>query len=124
MSGVKLIKYLLDTNTIIYALNNGFKFPKYDYVVSVITEIELLSYSKLSKQDEYILKNALSHFEHIGLTEDVKTETIQIRKQSKIKLPDSIILATALTQNAILVTSDKQLLNSKIVQVIELNTLK
>lgn len=48
-------KYLLDTNTIIYALNKGFKFPKNKYFVSVITEIELLSYSELTAKEEEIL---------------------------------------------------------------------
>ena len=41
-------KYLLDTNSIIYALNSSFIFPKYEYLISVISEIELLSYSKLT----------------------------------------------------------------------------
>lgn len=42
---------------------------------------------------------------------------------SKIKLPDSIIVATAITQNAILVTFDKQLINSQIVETISLEQL-
>jgi len=49
-------KYLLDTNTIIYALNQGFKLQNSKYLVSIITEIELLSYSNLTKSDEKILK--------------------------------------------------------------------
>ena len=45
-------------------------------------------------------------------------------KNNKIKLPDSIIIATSLKQDAILVTSDKQLLNSDLVKTIELKDLK
>ena len=40
-------RYLLDTNTIIYALNEGVVLPKGVYHISVITEIELLSFIKL-----------------------------------------------------------------------------
>jgi len=117
-------KYLLDTNSIIYALNNGFEFPRYNYIVSVISEIELLSYDKLSSNDELILKDALSCFELIDLTNDIKENTIKIRKTSKIKLPDSIIIATAISNHATLITSDRQLLNSNLVNAIELKNLK
>jgi len=116
-------KYLLDTNTIIYALNRGLKLQNGKYLVSVITEIELLSYSNLTKSDEEILKRLLSQFESIELTKSVKEKTIQIRKDSKLKLPDSIIVASALDNDAILVTSDKQMLNAQIVKTVELNEL-
>ena len=116
-------KYLLDTNTIIYALNRGLKLQNGKYFVSVITEIELLSYSNLTKSDEEILKRLLSQFESIELTRSVKEKTIQIRRDSKLKLPDSIIVASALDKDAILVTSDKQLLNAQIVKTVELNEL-
>ncbi len=116
-------KYLLDTNTIIYALNQGLKLKDGRYLVSVITEIELLSYANLTKSDEEILKRLLSRFESIELTRSVKEKTIQIRKESKLKLPDSIIVASALDNNAILVTSDKQLLNAQIVKTVELHQI-
>ncbi len=120
---LNMAKYLLDTNTIIYALNQGLKLQNGKYFVSIITEIELLSYSNLTKDDEVILKKLLSQFESVELTKSVKEKTIQIRKDSKLKLPDSIIVASALDNDAILVTSDKQLLNAQIVKTIELNQL-
>lgn len=124
LSGTKgMNRYLLDTNTIIYALNQGMKLPHGKYFVSVITEIELLSYSHLTKSDEETLKCLLSQFESIELTNSIKEKTIAIRKESKLKLPDSIIVASALDNDAILVTSDKQLLNAHIVKVIELHQL-
>lgn len=93
-------------------------------MISVITEIELLSYDKLSKDDEQILREALSHFELIDLTHEIKEKTIEIRRTTKIKLPDSLIIATAMAENAVLITSDKQLLNSELVKTIELKNLK
>ena len=116
-------RYLLDTNTIIYALNQGTKLPNGRYFISIITEIELLCFAHLTKSDEETLKHLLSQFESIELNNSVKEKTITIRKEAKLKLPDSIIVASALDNDAILVTSDKQLLNAHIVKAIELAQL-
>jgi len=115
--------YLLDTNSIIYALNYGYKLPKNNYFISVITEIELLSYHKLTQNEETVLRQALSNFIDITISNEVKQKTIEIRKKINLKLPDSIIVATALIQNATLVTSDKKLLNLDFLDVIELKDL-
>ena len=114
----------MDTNSIIYALNSGLKLPENNYFVSVITEIELLSYHKLNKEEEKILKQLLANFTNIGISEEVKNKTIAIRKNKNLKLPDSIIVASSIIQNAILVTSDKKLLNLDFLDVIELKKLK
>lgn len=119
-----MVKYLLDTNAVIDALNQGFKFPNNEYFISVITEIELFSYPYLSKEDTENLKIAIQQFESIELTSNIKEKTIEIRQKSKIKLPDSIIIASAISKNAILVTADKQLVNSQIVKTILLDELK
>jgi len=116
-------KYLLDTNSIIYALNNGLKLPNAQYSISVITEIELLSYSKLTKEEEIVIINVLANFEHVDLHDEVKKKTIEIRKTGGLKLPDSIIVAAAIVGDAILVTSDKKLLNLKQVNTIDIQEL-
>lgn len=115
--------YLLDTNTIIYAQNLKLKFPKGKYLISIITEIELLSYDKLSKTDDTNLRKLFSRFEIINISENIKEKTIQIRKNFKFKLPDSLIVATAIENDAILITSDKQLLNSGILNIIDFKDL-
>ncbi|MBN2825011.1 MAG: type II toxin-antitoxin system VapC family toxin [Campylobacterales bacterium] len=112
-------KVLLDTNAIIYALNDRLMLPKAHYIVSVITEIELLSYSKLTQDEKNSIKALLLHFEVIDLTQVIKNRTISIRQEYGLKLPDSIIVATAIESNATLVSNDKQLL-----QFSGLNALK
>jgi len=107
-------KILLDTNAVIYALNGGLILPKADYCISIITEMELFSYSKLTKLEEQNIKNLLSHFKIFNITESIKNKTIEIRKTYGIKLPDSIICATALNR-ATLISNDKQL--SKIIDL-------
>ena len=124
MNGANLKKYLLDTNSIIQALNSGFIFPSYQYYFSIITEIELLSFGKLTKEESNIIKLALSNFEPVDIDNKVKEATIQIRKNSNIKLPDCIIIASALSKNAVLITSDRQLLKTNLVKTIELKDLK
>ena len=118
-----LKKYVLDTNSLIYALNGQAKIPLNHYLVSVITEIELLSYAKLTSSEELIIKAMLDQFEILELTDNIKKRTISMRRSLKLKLPDSIIVATAVKSNAILITSDKQLLNLNIVETIELKDL-
>ena len=49
-------------------------------------------------------------FSVIELTDDVKNNTIMLRRNTKLKLPDSIVAASAVTQNATLLTADVQLL--------------
>lgn len=120
---LKLARYLLDTNSIITALKIGFVFPKHDYIFSIITEIELLSYHKLLDKDSEILQKALSNFTCIGLSDEIKNETINIRKKTNMKLPDSLIVASSIVEKAVLVTSDKQLLNSNLLHVVELKDL-
>ena len=102
-------KILLDTNAIIYALNDKLVLPDAHYCISIITEIELFSYSKLTTNEHQTITNLLSYFKILNIDEKVKLKTIEIRKEYGIKLPDSIICATAMVNNATLISNDKQL---------------
>ncbi|MDD1414992.1 type II toxin-antitoxin system VapC family toxin, partial [Dolichospermum sp. ST_con] len=46
----------------------------------------------------------LSQFNTVPLLREIENQTIQIKRQYKIKLPDAIIAATAINQDAFLVT--------------------
>jgi len=102
-------KILLDTNAIIYALNYGLKLPQANYSISIITEMELFSYAKLTEHEEDNIKRLLNNFQILTISDTIKTMTIEIRKTYGIKLPDSIICATALVHGATLISNDKQL---------------
>jgi len=115
--------FLLDTNSIIYAINDNLILPNYRYIVSVITEIELLSFSRLTRYEEQIIKEILANFEVVFINQNIKEKTIQIRKRYNLKLPDSLIVATALENNAKLVTSDKQLLNLDFLETLEVKSI-
>jgi len=66
----------------------------------------------------------LANFINITISEEIKNQTIEIRKNKNLKLLDSIIVASAIVQNAILVTSDKKLLNLDFLDVIELKEIQ
>ena len=118
-------RFLLDTNVLILSLKNGYIFPKYKYFISVITEIELLSFPKLSKEDENILREFLENFNITYLNKDIKENTINIRKNTFLKLPDSLIISTAINTQATLVTADKQILKyNNLVEMIDFNGIK
>lgn len=79
--------------------------------VSVITYMELLGYHGISPQDEKELTQFLSLVKCIDISQDIKHATIQLRKRHKIKLPDCIVLATALVDDLQLLTVDNGLKN-------------
>ena len=103
--------YLLDTNSVIYALKLGLSITPNFHHISVITELELLSYHRLTVADEVQLRQLLSLFTIDDITPVIKTTTIEIRKEHRLKLPDSIILATAQVAKLPLITADQKLLN-------------
>jgi predicted nucleic acid-binding protein len=70
----------------------------------VITEIELLCWKNGTEKDMKILKNFIDETKIIDLEKEIKLETIKIRKNHSIKLPDAIIAATAIVKDYSLIT--------------------
>ena len=102
---------LLDTNAIIYFLNGKFLLNnEYNIFTSIISEIELLCYPKITLEEENIIKDFLNNINIINLDSYIKHETIAIKREISIKLPDAIILATAKVNNLILLTQDECIL--------------
>ena len=116
-------RYLLDTNTIIYAIKNGSLLPKGHYLVSIISEMELLSYSKITVAEENCIRELLANFEIIRISDEIKEKAITVRKKSNLKLPDAIICATSLSSGSTLVTNDQKLLNTQDVSTIKISEL-
>src|SRR6478672_3857280 len=105
-------KYLLDTNIVLFIVSGDKAISNYlhlkELYVSVITEIELLGFQKLSQKEEKEIKNLIAELRLVQLDEAVKNETILLRKTYNLKLPDCIIAATAITWNLTLISADKQ----------------
>lgn len=110
---MKSDNYLFDTNVFIYYLNAFREVDQYfsiDFLkansvfISVVTEIELLSFPQITAQEKKIILGMLKSFRLIPLSQDVKVITIGIKSKGKIKIADAIIAASAIFCNAILIT--------------------
>ena len=104
---------LLDTNVVLYFLGGRLAkpLPSGQYFVSVITEIELLSYPSLSPDEEIQIRDFLTRITVVGIEDNIKESTIAFRKQYKLRLPDAVIVATAQSLSATLFTNDVRLAN-------------
>jgi len=103
------MKYLVDSNIIIYHLNQNSiatKFLSDNYqsiAISQITFIEVLSFD-FSEEQEKMVKELLCSFDIINVNFDIANQAVKNRKVKKIKIPDNIIVATAMVNDLILVT--------------------
>lgn len=107
MNGAKLF---LDTNIILYLLNGDetiadFLYQKQLYI-SVITELELLGYKGINKEEEAVVKEFVSQCKVVNINSKIKETTIDIRKNYGTKLPDSIIMASAIYLDLPLISAD------------------
>ena len=102
------MNFVLDTNAVIY-LQKGLlvePLPIGQYFLSVISEIELLSFPGLMPDQEAILRELLSDVTVVGIDDDVKHGAIRLRRERHIKLPDAIVLSTAMAMDAELLSND------------------
>ena len=108
--GMNGIDYMADTNALIYLLSGDSCMKSYlaSYIgLSVISEIELLSFPGITSFEEQQIRSFIKDCTVLFLTENVKNKTIALRRSYKIKLPDAIIVATAIENNLQLITADK-----------------
>ena len=103
-------QYLIDTNSVIDYLDNKLSLKSSGIIdntmvqMSVITRIELLAWPNAYPQQLQTLQNFIATCLVYPLDEAIIIESINVRKQYRIKLPDAIIAATALVNNLTLFT--------------------
>ena len=105
MNGTIENRFVLDTNAIIFLTTRGNVIPpdlenalnEAALFTSVISEIEVFSKPALPPDEEENLRSFLSEkITIIDLTNDIKKETIALRRSTKLKLPDSIVAAASI----------------------------
>ena len=105
-------KFILDTNIVVYILAGDEVLAELldgqELYLSVISEMELLSYKKITKSEREKIKAFLKDFIIIEIIEQVKAKAIDIKRNTNLKLPDSIIAATSSYLKIPLLTADKQ----------------
>ena len=106
-------RFVIDTNIFILRFNDRLAdlLPRGKIICSIITEIELLSFSKLTSAEETLIRDTLAKLAIYGIDQDIKEDAIRLRRESGLKLPDAVIAATAIHHQAVLVTNDAELQN-------------
>jgi len=105
--------YLIDTNVVIYYFGSVLSPDSEKFIdevlgntasLSVINRIELLCFKGLSTKETETLEYFIQNCSIIDLDEEIISETIKIRKEFSLKLPDAIIAATCIVNKLNLIT--------------------
>ncbi len=111
MSGNKI---LLDTNAVGLYLDD-LQFakkqlkPNAEVFISIISQLEFLSNPDLTLKNKFIFEQFIDLIEIYPVTKEnihLVNQVVSIRKKYKLKLPDAIIAATAITTDATLISAD------------------
>lgn len=112
MSGKR--RFLLDTNAVVSLLAGNrdlsVKLEHAEYVgISIVTYLEFLAFDGLSDSDRDCFAAFCKRVQIEALTIDDSSllqQALDLRSRHRLKLPDAIIGATALSRNATLLTND------------------
>lgn len=107
------MRFLLDTSTAIHFLGGTLlePLPEGEFALSVISEIELLSFPGISAGDETAIRQFIQRVYRLPLNDDIRDQAVSLRRSLRLKLPDAVIAATAIVWDGVLLTHDGVLLN-------------
>jgi predicted nucleic acid-binding protein len=99
---------LFDSNIIIYLSKKEIPYSYIDqfneHYISVITYMEILGHRFRNKNEEKFIQELLELFTTLYIDREIADKVIEIRKKDRIKLPDAIIAATAISRELSLIT--------------------
>lgn len=92
---------------------------EYQPCISVITEIELMCWKGADNNDQILLQSFIEEIVVVDLEQDLKLKTAEIRRTTRIKLPNAIIAATALVNGiTVLTRNSKNFVNIKKLEIV------
>jgi hypothetical protein len=101
---------VLDTNILIYLLQGNTALREVlddkNWFISFITEMELLIKPGITAMELKAVRSILNECFIIEMNDAIKTEAIQNARLYKLKLADSIVLASARVNNIPFITAD------------------
>jgi predicted nucleic acid-binding protein len=101
---------LLDTNIVLYLLGGDKVLAELlnqkKLYLSFISQLELLGFRGITQKQQTEINRFVQECIVIDINEEIKKEVIQLRKSTKLKLPDTIVLATGRYLSLPLITSD------------------
>jgi len=104
------IDFIADTNILVFILSGNENIKQYEgshFGISIISEIELLGWHKITKEQKQVIRGLMQELTIFPLNEMIKEATIHLKQNKKIKTPDAIIAATSQWLNIPLLTADK-----------------
>jgi predicted nucleic acid-binding protein len=105
--------YLLDTNVVINFLDASLPKSSMQFLgrvidekcnVSIITKMEALGYRFKAAEEQTLMEGFFDGSSVFAIDNDIVDQTISLRRNTRIDLPDAIIAATAIVKNLTLVT--------------------
>jgi len=100
---------IFDTNVLIYLSKYSLSTERIltkSTAISIITKIEVLGFRFQNNDEHNLLLDICDGIKTIPLTDLIARETIKLRQNYRIKLPDAIIYATALVEDLPLLTNN------------------
>lgn len=102
------MRAVFDTNILIDYLNGvpqaALELARFEQAaISPITWMEVMA-GATTEAERVAQRQFLAGFERIELSEVVMEQAAALRREQRLRLPDAIILASALSQNLLLVT--------------------
>jgi len=110
-------RYLIDTSAVIKYLNETLSYEGLSFmeevlkdagIISFITEIELQAWNPPDENDLQVYRLFILQSAVLGVSEEIIQETIHVRKIYKLKLPDAIIAATAISNELTLISDNDE----------------
>lgn len=102
---------LIDTNIALYFLAGDKKLAELldntSIHLSFITELELLSYPQLAANEKKEIQSLIRECITVDINYRIKNNTVLIREESKLKFPDAILAATAISEQLPFLSADK-----------------
>ena len=110
------IRFMLDTNVIIDTLSNNFvllalleTLPDCEIYINPVVAIEVLAKTGMSEDEEAAARALLDSFKWAEIDKAVCEIAVQIRRAKELRLPDTLIAASAITPNATVLSNDSHL---------------
>lgn len=112
-------RFLLDTNAVVSLLAGNqelaSRLDAAEYVgISIVSYLEFLAFAGLSASDLTCFASFCERVEIVPLTHNDRKLidlVLDLRSRHRLKLPDAIIGASAISRNALLVTNDSHFID-------------
>jgi predicted nucleic acid-binding protein len=102
--------FFVDTNILLYLLSGNETIAELlnekQLYISFVTQLELLGYKGISKQDLVLIEQMIDKCIVIDINQSIKQIVINLRRKYKLKLPDAIIIASSIYYEQTIISAD------------------